>query len=210
MQRLELGAHLDPQLGVEVREGLVEEEHGRTAHERAPHRDPLALAAREGTRLAVEEPGDSQDLCCALDLGRDPRVLFPPRGACGEASQEAAVLAPPLERERHVLAHREVRVEGVVLEDHRHVTVTAGDLVHDPVADAQGPAGDLLEACDHAQGGALAAARGPDQDDELPVLHGEVHALHGTHSPRVDLGDLIEVDACHQPFTAPFPRPSMN
>ena len=45
LQPGDLGPHLDPQLRVEVREGLVHQECPRLAHDRATHRDPLALAA---------------------------------------------------------------------------------------------------------------------------------------------------------------------
>jgi hypothetical protein len=42
-----LGAHLNAQLCVQVRERLVHEEGRRVAHDRAAHRHALALAARE-------------------------------------------------------------------------------------------------------------------------------------------------------------------
>jgi hypothetical protein len=44
---LDLGAHLHAQLGVEVGQRLVEQEHLGIAHDRAAHRDALALAARQ-------------------------------------------------------------------------------------------------------------------------------------------------------------------
>ena len=44
-----------------------------------------------------------------------------------------------------------------------------GDVVDDAVADVQVAAGDLLQPGDHAQGGALAAARRADQHQELLV-----------------------------------------
>jgi hypothetical protein len=47
---LDLGPHLDAQLGVKVRQGLVEQEHLRVAHDGAAHRHPLALAARQLAR----------------------------------------------------------------------------------------------------------------------------------------------------------------
>src|SRR5882672_9554125 len=47
VQRLDLGAHRDAQLRVEVGQRLVEQEHLRLAHDRAAHRDALALAAGE-------------------------------------------------------------------------------------------------------------------------------------------------------------------
>ena len=51
----ERGAHPDAQLRVEVRERLVHQERLRLAHDRAAHRDALALAAGELRRLAVEQ-----------------------------------------------------------------------------------------------------------------------------------------------------------
>ena len=48
------GARLDAQLGVEVRQRLVHQEHARLAHDRPAHRDALALAAGQRLRLAVE------------------------------------------------------------------------------------------------------------------------------------------------------------
>ena len=54
LQPRHLGAHLDAQLGVEVGQRLVHEERRRVADDRAAHGDPLALAAGEVGRLAVE------------------------------------------------------------------------------------------------------------------------------------------------------------
>ena len=51
----DLGPHLHAQLGVEVRERLVHEERLGVAHDGAAHRHPLALAARQRSRLAVQE-----------------------------------------------------------------------------------------------------------------------------------------------------------
>src|SRR5690606_39389183 len=62
MQLLDLRAHLDAQLGVEVGERLVEEEDLRVAHDRAAHGDALALTARELAREAVEELLEAEDL----------------------------------------------------------------------------------------------------------------------------------------------------
>ena len=58
---LDLGAHLDAQLGVEIRQRLVEQEHLRFAHDGAAHRDALPLAAGELVRLAIKQVGDVED-----------------------------------------------------------------------------------------------------------------------------------------------------
>ena len=107
MQPRELGAHVDAQLRVEVRERLVHQERRRLAHDRAAHRDALALAARErdGRRsqqlLDPEHLGDLVDP--ALDLGLRRLAHAQPVG--------------------EVLLDAQVRVERVVLEDHRDVAV---------------------------------------------------------------------------------------
>jgi hypothetical protein len=55
VQRLDLGAHRHAQLGVEVGQRLVEQEHLRIAHDGAAHRDALALAAGQLPGIAVEQ-----------------------------------------------------------------------------------------------------------------------------------------------------------
>ena len=142
----DLGPHLHAQLGVEVRERLVHEERLRLAHDRAAHGDALALSARERARALREHALEPEHLGgvsdSRLDLG----------------SRDLAQLQP----ERHVLEGRHVRVERVVLEDHRDVAVLRRQVVDDAAADPHGPAGDRLEACHHPQRRGLAAARRPD------------------------------------------------
>ena len=55
---LDLDPHLHPQLGIEVGQRLVEQEHFRIAHDGAAHRDALALAAGKLLRLAVDQFDD--------------------------------------------------------------------------------------------------------------------------------------------------------
>ena len=52
VQPLDLGAHVDPELGVEVGQRLVEQEDLRITHQRPAHRDALALAAGELRRVS--------------------------------------------------------------------------------------------------------------------------------------------------------------
>ena len=61
--------------------------------------------------------------------------------------------------ERHVLDHRHVRIERVVLEHHGDVAVLRRHVVDDVAADGDLAAGDVLQARDHAQRRRLAAAR---------------------------------------------------
>ena len=78
-------------------------------------------------------------------------------------------------------------VQGVVLEDHGDVPILGLYIVHELVADVQLTIADLLQTGDHAQGGGLAAAGGPDQDDKLLVGNLQVELLHGHDALGRDL-----------------------
>ena len=104
----QLGAKLAPQLGsgphVERRERFVEEEQARLGHERAGQGHALLLPTGERARLGVAVPGEIH-------------ALEPFAGASpGLAARHPAAAQP----ERHVLQHREVREQEVVLEDDAH------------------------------------------------------------------------------------------
>ena len=60
VQQRQLVAHRHAELGVEVGEWLVHQEHARFTHDRAAHRDPLALAPRQRRRSAVEQRCQSE------------------------------------------------------------------------------------------------------------------------------------------------------
>ena len=62
LQVLDLRPHLHPELGVEVGERLVHQEELRRAHDGAAERHPLALAAGERRRAAVEEVAELDPL----------------------------------------------------------------------------------------------------------------------------------------------------
>ena len=73
-----------------------------------------------------------------------------------------------------------------------------GSIVHDLAADAHLPGRDVLEAGDHPQRRGLAAARRPDEDDELAVGDLEVELVHGAGSVAVDLRQALELDRSHR------------
>ena len=103
----DLRPHLHAQPRVEVRQRLVHQERLRLAHHRPAHRDPLPLAAGELARLAVQQ-------------------LLEPEHAGDVAHPAVALGARHLahaQPEADVVAHGHVRVERVVLEDHRDVAV---------------------------------------------------------------------------------------
>src|SRR5205085_2616072 len=62
VQFLDLGAHRNPQLGVEVGQRLVEQKYLRIADDGAAHRDALTLAAGQLPRITVEQRRQRKNL----------------------------------------------------------------------------------------------------------------------------------------------------
>ena len=87
-------------------------------------------------------------------------------------------------------ATRQVRVERVVLEDHRDVALLRARVVDDPAADRDRAVRDLLEARDHPQRRRLAAARRADEDEELAVADVEREVVDGLDAVVVHLVDV--------------------
>ena len=185
-QALELDPHLGAQLGVEVGERLVEQEHLRVAHDAAAERDALLLAAGQLARLAVEQFADPEDLHRALDLLADAGLGHLP-------------IAQP---EGEIVVDAHVLVERVVLEHHRDVAVLGRQVVDHALADRDGAGADLLEPGDHAQRRRLAAARWPDQHHELLVLDHEVDVAH-RGDRAIALADACERHPRHRTLSPP-------
>ena len=181
MQRAELPAHADAQLRVEVRERLVHQERFRLAFDRAPHRDPLSLAAGECRRPAVEQVVQTEQLRHPLDARGDLRL------------RRLADLEPVAE----VLAHRHVGVEGVVLKDHRDVARARRELRDVAAVDADRAPRHLLEPGEHPEQGGLPATGRADEHEKLAALDLEGDVVDGHHVAAEDLGDVLEHDLGH-------------
>ena len=177
-------------LASRLRQRLVHAEHRRVAHDRPGEGDALALAAAELAGLAVEQ---------AVEAERRGRHLGL-RGPLGAAD------AADLERELDVRLHGLVRVQRVALEDHRHVALLRRDVVDPPVADVHVAARRVLQAGDHPQQRALAAARRPEEDHELVVGDVERHVVDRVHRVRARperLGDPFQSHLRHERTVRP-------
>jgi len=191
---LDFDPHLDPELGVEIGQRLVEQKNLGIAHDGAAHRDPLALAARQLLRLAVDQFDDVEHARGLLDPGLDLgfRIVFQ---------------AQP---ERHVFGHRHVRVKRVILEHHGNVAVLRRHVVDDVAADHDVAVGDILQPGNHSQRGRFSAARRSHQHDEFMVGDVQIDAAH-----RLDVvipfDNLAQGDISHrhQPFVAPAVSPAI-
>ena len=161
MQLFDDGAHLHPQLGVQVGKGLVHEQQGRLDNEGAGQRHPLLLAAGQLIGLTGGQ---------VFDLHQFQRFLDP-------AFDLVLGHLFGFQTVGHVLLHRQVREDGVVLEYHADVPFMGGQVVDGLVVKADLAAVHRIETGDHAQQGGFAAAGGAQQGEEFPGADGQVDAV---------------------------------
>ena len=173
---------MDAQLRVEIRERLVHEVGGGLANDRPAHGDSLALAPGERARLPLEELLEAEHVRGSANAPVDLvlRHLSQPQAECD------------------VVVDSQVRIERVALEHHRDVAVSRGDVVDDPIPDADHAFTDAFEPGDHSQSSRLATSRRADEHHELSVADLETHARDGARAVGVDLADSLESHGCHQ------------
>ena len=177
----DLGTHAGTQLSIQVGQRLVEQEDRRVTDHCTAQGNTLALTTRQSLRLTVEQVLDLQDLSSLADALVD-LVL-------GHLAQ--------LQTESHVLVNGHVRVQSVVLEDHRDVAVFRGNVVDQTVADVHLAARDLLQASDHTQGGGLTTAGRTDENDKLLIRDFQAEIGNSGNIAGVNFLDVTAANGSH-------------
>src|SRR5690606_12958169 len=175
LQITQLAPHLHAQLGVEVRQRLVEQEHLGPNRNRPRQRDPLLLAAGELRRTPIGEAGEPYQL---QSLG-DARLYL--------RARQAAFLQPKSD----IAPNGHVRPQGVGLEGHSDVALPRRQSRNVLAADEDPPLVGLVEAGDEAQQGCLSAAGSAEKGEELAGRDIEAHALQ--HA----IGAIRHIDALY-------------
>ena len=181
LQAADLAAHGEAEAGVEIRQRLVEKEELRLLDQGAGERDALLLAARHFATAA----------------GRGDRSTWT-RAAHASARRVASSLRDLLEAQgkEDVVPRRHVGIERVGLEDDADVAVARLDLVDDRAVEADLAVARRIDAGEHEQRRRLAAARRPEDRDELAVVDAKVGRLDGDDVAPA-LGDAVELDHRH-------------
>ena len=180
VESAELAAHELAHLRVQGAERLVHQERLRLAHDGAPERHPLAVAARQRRHALVEEVLDAQQRRGLLD----PSPALPARHPVA------------LQGEGDVVEHLHVRVEREELEHERDVAARCAQRRHVLAVEQDLPGGRHLQARDHPQGRRLPAPGRTQHDEELPALDGERGIVH-RHEFAEALLDVPHPDVGH-------------
>ena len=178
-----LHADLLPEVLVEPGEGLVEEQHLRPRGKRPKQGDALLLTARQGVRIALREVFETH-------LAQNP------------PHPRITARVGPRDSEGHVLTHREMGKERVVLEHEPDAARFRGDLAHvsplrhETFSDPDPARLKRLEPGCETQHRGLAATRGAEQADDLARSHREAELAHRP-TGVVAVRNLIEYESRH-------------
>ena len=176
----ELVPHALPQLGVQVGQGLVKQQHAGLNDHGAGQGHPLLLSAGE----LVGEP--------ALHTGQ----LHQLHDGVGAADHLILGDLGHFQTVGHVLPDVQMGEQSVALEHHGDAPLVGGDLGNIPLTDKHAAAGGVLKAGDHPQRGGFAAAGRAQQRHHLAVLDVQGDVVH-SHEILAgirlleDLGDLF-------------------
>ena len=181
MQLDDLGTHAGTQLSIQVGQRLVEQEDRRVTDHCTAQGNTLTLTTGQSLRLTVKQVLDLQDLGSLTDALVD-LVL-------GHLAQ--------LQTEGHVLVNGHVRIQSVVLENHRDVAVLRGNVVDQTVTDVHLAAGDLLQTGDHTQGGGLTAAGRTDENDKFLIRDFQVEIGNGSNIAGVNFLNVTAANGSH-------------
>ncbi|ABA48402.1 hypothetical protein BURPS1710b_2632 [Burkholderia pseudomallei 1710b] len=165
---------------VERARRLVEHEHARLQHERARDRDPLALAARELVRIAMQHRpieadfAQHRDHLVAARVGREPRAMqFEPFG------HDPPDRLPRRKRAEGILKyHLHVRAQRDALAPAKACERTALEFdvaVRDP-----------LQPEERHRERRLAGARFADDAERLALPHRHARVRHRGEAPRAE------------------------
>ncbi len=110
---------------------------------------------------------------------RGTRYLEDRRGFLDAPIDVFLVHLAQFQTECHVVVHRHVRIQGIVLEHHRDVAVLRLDVIDERLADVHLTFGDLFETGNHPQDGGLTATGRTHEDEELAILDVEVNITDG-------------------------------
>ena len=168
----DLLARLQAQAGVQVGQWLVQQQHAGHLDQRAGDGHALLLAAGQLAGLAIQQllnlhqPGGLLRALNHLHLGQ----LIGARQV--------------LQGEQNVLQHCHVRIQGIILEHQADAALFGGQLGHVVLAKEYLARRRLLQAADHIQRGALAAAGGAQQADQLAIRNFKIEVIDRDHLVR--------------------------
>ena len=142
---------LQPQPGIQIGKRLIQQQHPGHFHNGSGDGHPLLLTAGELAGLALQK---------GIDLHQPGSLLHPPAHLL---FGQLILALQVFQREAGVLLHSQVGIQCIVLEHQAHAPLLGSQFRDLLVAEEDLAGGGLLQAGEHVQRGALAAAGGAQQ-----------------------------------------------
>ena len=181
MKFCDLGAHLHTELCIQIRQRLVHQEYLRIPYDGASHGHSLSLTAGKGFRLPVQVLLQAQDSCRVIDSLINLRL--------GDAAH--------LQAESHIVPHRQMGIQGVILKYHGNIPVLGSHCIHNLPVNLKGPFRDILQSGDHSERRGFSASRGTDKNDKFFVLNIQIKILYRFKTVRILLINVFQSNAGH-------------
>ena len=178
LELADLRPHLHADLGVEIGERLVEQQHLRIQHERTRQRHALLLPARQLAGITIAQPGETHLL--------QHRSHPPGPVGRGDLAQLQAV--------RDVLGHRHVRPQRIVLEHHADAALVRRHVVDHAIAETDLARVRRVETGQEPQQRGLAAARRTEEGEHLALLDRQADVVDRRQRPEA-LREIVDRDA---------------
>ena len=178
----QLGAHLHAQLGVQVRQRLIEQQQGRFDDDGARQRHALLLAAGHLRRQARFKARQTDGGDHGFDLG----------------FQQSWRNLAQTQTESDVVVYIQVREQGIRLEDHADIALVRRQLADFAAVEHDAARLQRHQAGDRAHGGGLAAAAGAQQRDQFALLDVQVQVFHGRRVLGVAEVQLVQFQITHR------------
>ena len=161
MQLCDFRAHLGTQLCVQIGERLVQKEHFRGSQDGASQRNALSLTAGKVLGLSLQ-------IFFQFQYFRRPKNLFVDLGLRNMTQAQT---------KRKILINGHVRIQRIVLENHRNIPVFRLYMIGEGISDIDLACSNILQPSDHAKRRRFAATGGTDKHDELLVFDFHVEVV---------------------------------
>ena len=169
MQLCNLDTHLYTQLSIQVGKRLIHQEYLRITNDCTSHGNTLSLSTGQSLRLSVKEGSQIKNLSCFLN--HLINLIL------GNLSQ--------LQTKCHIVIYGHMRIQSVVLEYHRDITVLRLYIVYYSVTNLQFTGGDIFQTCNHTKGGRLTTSGRSYENNKFLVCDFQVEVLNCFKAVRI-------------------------
>ena len=176
MELCDFCSHGCTKLGIEVGKRLIKKEYLRVTHYCTTERNTLLLTTGKSLRISVKQVGNIKYAGCFFNLALDCFLRY----------------LAELKTECHIVKNGHMRIQSVVLEHHRNISVLWSDVVYELVADEKLAFRDFLKTCNHTQSSGLTATGRTYEDNKFSIFDFQTKIRNGCNTAGIFLVNMSE------------------